>query len=230
VAELLGSLDSARLAANLAEAREKIAAAADRSGRRARNVELLAATKYIPCELFGALVDGGVTLVGENTAQALVEKHSRWHDQLTFDFIGHVQSRKVREIIPRARLIHSLESASALARIERLAEEPARALVEVNIAGEASKHGVSPAEVERFVEAAGEMVVFEGLMTMPPLTDDQESVRSYFSQLRELSLRLGERWAPRHPFVRLSMGTSQDFEVAVEEGATIVRLGQALYS
>ena len=168
--------------------------------------------------------------MGENTAQALAAKQERWGDRFTLDFIGHLQSRKTKEVLPRVRLIHSVESDSVVERIQRLAAAPARVLLEVNVAAEKSKNGVPLAEVDRFVERAGDKVVFAGLMTMPPFAERPEEARPHFVRLRELRDRLQGEWGGRHDFTALSMGTTQDYEVAVEEGATIVRLGSVLYT
>jgi pyridoxal phosphate enzyme (YggS family) len=231
LARLVEQLDPARVQARLAEARATIAAACARSGREPAEVELLAATKYVPLELMGALAEAGVTLVGENTAQALVAKQERWGDAFTWDFIGHLQSRKTKQVLPRVRLIHSLESDSVVEQIERHADGPVRVLLEVNVAGEESKYGVPLAQVDAFVErvSQGEAIVLAGLMTMPPFTERPEDARPWFARLRDLGERLRADWAPRHEFGALSMGTSQDFGAAVEEGATIVRLGGVLY-
>ena len=225
MARAVERLDAERVRARLAEVRERIAG----TGRDPDDVEVLAAVKYVPAEQMGALADAGVTLVGENTAQALIAKQDRWGDRFTWDFIGHLQSRKTKDVLPRVRLIHSVESESVLDRIQRLAAEPARVLLEVNVAGEESKYGVPVAGVDRFVARAGEKVVFGGLMTMPPFTEDPSGARPHFARLRELGERLRGEWGGRHDFAELSMGTSQDYEVAAEEGATIVRLGGVLY-
>jgi PLP dependent protein len=224
-------LDAGRVAVRLAEVRGRIEAAADRTGRDPGEIEILAAVKYVPVELMGALADAGVTLVGENTAQALIAKQQRWGERFTWDFIGHLQSRKTKDVLPRVRLIHSVDSDSVVQRIERHAEERARVLLEVNSAGEESKNGVPLAGVNAFVDRASrtENVVFGGLMTMPPFTERPEDARPHFARLRELRDRLQGDWGGRHDFSALSMGTTQDFEVAVEEGATIVRLGSVLY-
>jgi PLP dependent protein len=192
---------------------------------------VLAATKYVPVESLGVLADAGVRLVGENTASALAEKQDRWGDLFVWDFIGHLQSRKTKDVLPRVRLIHSVESESVLRQIERHAASPVRVLLEVNVAGEESKHGVRPEDVDAFLETAAgiDQVRFAGLMTMPPLAAEPGEARPYFTELRELAERLERDWAPRHGFSVLSMGTSQDYEVAVEEGATICRLGSVLY-
>jgi len=224
VAELIHGLDAARVRERVAEARERIAAAAERAGRDPRSVELLAAVKYVPLEELGALADAGIALVGENRAQELVAKAAAWggpDGTFTWDFIGHLQSRKVRDLVPHVRWIHSVASGSALAQLSR--HPAARAdfgvLIEVNVAGEASKSGIAPHELPGYLERATVPVV--GLMTMPPAAASPEQSRPHFAALREL--------AAAHGLEQLSMGTSQDYEAAVEEGATIVRLGSSLY-
>jgi pyridoxal phosphate enzyme (YggS family) len=228
---LVAQLDAARVRERLAEARERIEGACERAGRQAADVELLAATKYVPADQLGALAEAGVGLVGENVAAALEEKQERWGDSFTWDFIGHLQSRKAKVVLPRVRLVHSVESESVLRQVDRHEGEPPGLLLEVNVAGEQSKYGVPPEEVERFLELASqyERVRFAGLMTMPPLAADPGEARPWFASLRELSERLQGAWAPRHDFSILSMGTSQDYDVAIEEGATICRLGRVLY-
>jgi uncharacterized pyridoxal phosphate-containing UPF0001 family protein len=188
--------------------------------RAGPDVEILAATKYVPIEEMGALAEAGVELVGENRLQELERKHERWGDRFAWDFIGNLQSRKVKAILPLVRLIHSLASESALAQLERHAGPEAEVLVEVNLAGEQSKGGIAPDALGEFI--AGCPVRVSGLMTMPPEATDPESSRPYFARLRALGAE--------HGLERLSMGTSQDWEVAVDEGATIIRLGTALYT
>jgi pyridoxal phosphate enzyme (YggS family) len=216
----------------LAEAEQRIAEACRRAGRSPEDVELLVATKYVPAGTFGALAEAGVRLVGENIASDLEAKQELWGDRFTWDFIGHLQSRKTKTVLPRVRMIHSVESESVMRQIDRHANSQAQLLLEVNVAGEESKHGVPPNEVESFLERAAqfEAVRFAGLMAMPPLTSDPEAARPHFAGLRHLAERLGPAWSPRHEFSVLSMGTSQDYEVAVEEGATICRLGSVLYT
>ncbi len=206
---LIHGLDPRKIAANLAEARE-IAGP---------EVEILAATKYVPLEEMGALAEAGVDLVGENRQQDLVAKHERWGDAFEWDFIGNLQSRKVKQLLPLCRLIHSLASESALAQLGRHGSPETEVLVEVNVAGEKGKGGVAPVDLGRFLERCPVRV--GGLMTMPPFSQDPEDSRPHFARLAEL--------AAEHGLARLSMGTSQDWRVAVEEGATIVRLGTALY-
>jgi pyridoxal phosphate enzyme (YggS family) len=228
----LVTVDVERVRANLASARERIATACVRAGRRSDSVELLAATKYVPLEQMGALVEAGVELVGENIAQDLERKHERYGERVTFDFIGHLQSRKTKQVLPRVRLIHSVHTESVLRQIERHARTPADVLIEVNVGGEQSKQGLAPEEVDRFIETARQYpkARFAGLMTMPPPAAEPGLARPHFAALRELGERLKRDWSPDHPFTALSMGTSQDFEVAVEEVATVVRLGGVLYA
>jgi uncharacterized pyridoxal phosphate-containing UPF0001 family protein len=184
------------------------------------DVEILAATKYVPSEEMGALAEGGVTLVGENRLQDLEEKQKRWEDRFTWDFIGNLQSRKVKRIVPLVRLIHSLASDSALEQLGRHSDPDTAVLVEVNLAGEESKGGIEPAALGDFIARCPSRV--EGLMTRPPFAEDPEASRPYVARLAEL--------AADHGLDRLSMGTSQDWRVAVEEGATIIRLGTVLYA
>ena len=206
---LIHGLEPARIAANLERAREVAGP----------EVELLAATKYVPVEEMGALAEAGVTLVGENRQQDLAAKHERWGDAFEWDFIGNLQSRKVKQILPICRLVHSLASDSALEQLGRHGTPDTEVLVEVNVAGEEGKGGVAPEELGAFVERCP--VKVGGLMTMPPFSQDPEASRPHFARLAEL--------AAAHGLERLSMGTSKDWQVAVEEGATIVRLGTALY-
>ena len=206
---LIHGLEPAKIAANFARAREAAGP----------GVEILAATKYVPVEEMGALAEAGVTLVGENRQQDLIAKHERWGEAFEWDFIGNLQSRKVKQLLPVCRLIHSLSTASAMEQLGRHATPDAEVLVEVNVAGEEGKGGIAPGEIAGFVERCP--VPVGGLMTMPPFSQDPEASRPYFARLAEL--------AAEHGLRRLSMGTSQDWRVAVEEGATIVRLGTALY-
>jgi uncharacterized pyridoxal phosphate-containing UPF0001 family protein len=182
-------------------------------------VELLAATKYVPVEEMGALREAGIELVGENRLQDLEAKRERWEGDFTWDFIGNLQSRKLKRILPAVRLIHSVATDSALEQLGRHGGADTEVLVEVNVAGEEGKGGVVPAQLGTFIERCP--VSVSGLMTMPPFSQDPEASRPYFARLAELAGEYG--------LARLSMGTSQDYEVAVQEGATIVRLGTILY-
>jgi len=177
------------------------------------------------------LADAGIELVGENRVEQLIAKQAVAGDGFTWDFIGHLQSRKARDLVGRVRLVHSLSTLSAAERLDRASTEPIACLVEVNAAGEESKQGLAAGELDAFLEAVAGLpnLRIEGLMTMPPLAATPEASRPHFAALRELAATLTQRWAPQHGFARLSMGTSQDYAVAVEEGATIVRLGSTLY-
>ena len=212
--ELIHDLSPETVRENLAAVRARIAA----GGRDPGQVQILAAVKYLPEPELAALAQGGVTLVGENRAQALLEK-APLHPELTWDFIGALQSRKVAQIVNHVRLIHSVASQSALAQLARHGTPQTRILVEVNVADDPDKAGIRPAELGAFIERSPVKVA--GLMTMPPLTDDPERNRRHFAALREL--------AAEHGLGELSMGTSQDYTVAVQEGATIIRLGSMLY-
>lgn len=214
-----------------AEVRDRVAAAARTAGGTDGEVEILVATKYVDADGLDVLKEAGVHLIGENRAQDLVEKQARYGDAFTYDFIGHLQSRKTKVVLPLVRLIHSVSSLSVVDEIERRAAEPREVLLEVNIGGEKTKSGVALEEVDRFLEAASASpkVRFGGLMCMPPLFEDAERARPYFARTRELAARLSEEWAGKYTFRRLSMGTSADYEVAVQEGATIVRVGSVLF-
>ncbi len=202
-----------RVRENLERVRERIAAA----GRDPFDVEVCAAVKYVPPGELQALAEAGIELVGENRAQDLAAKQEAHGDLFTWDFIGVLQSRKVREVAPRVRLIHSLASESALRKLE---QHPAsEVLVEVNVAEEEGKAGVPPEDLGDFIARCP--VPVSGLMTMPPLVERPEDNRRHFARLAEL--------AAEHGLRRLSMGTTQDYPVAVEEGATILRLGTVLY-
>ena len=201
-------IDAGRVRANLDRIRAEIGP----------EVEICAAVKYVAPADLPALAEGGIELVGENRAQALLEKQELHHDLFTWDFIGALQSRKVKDVAPNVRLIHSLASDSALRKLE--ATPAPEVLVQVNVAGEEGKEGVAPAELADFIARCP--VPVTGLMTIPPFTEDPEASRPHFARLAEL--------AAEHGLERLSMGTSQDYAVAAEEGATIVRLGSVLYA
>jgi uncharacterized pyridoxal phosphate-containing UPF0001 family protein len=182
-------------------------------GELPTDVTIVAATKYVDVEDLPALAEAGIEVVGENRAQDLEAKHARHGDAFRWHFIGHLQSRKARTVNELCELCHSLASESAAQRLE------IPALVEVNLSGEESKFGILEAELEDFLVLYANVV---GLMTMPPFTDNAEASRPYFRRLREL--------AERHGLRELSMGTSQDYRVAADEGATMVRLGSVLYT
>jgi PLP dependent protein len=210
VVEPVTHLDAARIRANLEEIR----------GHAGPEVEILAATKYVRTEDMGALAEAGIELVGENRLQDLEAKQERWRESFTWDFIGNLQSRKVKRILPLVRLIHSVASDSVLDQLGKHATDEAEVLVEMNLSGEEGKGGIDPSELDGFIERCP--VTVSGLMTMPPFTEEPEASRPYFARLAQLAEERG--------LERLSMGTSQDWRVAVEEGATIIRLGSVLWA
>lgn len=225
------TLDLETVRANVAAARTAIDEAAARAGRAPGDVELLAATKYVAVEDMPLLAEAGIELVGENRTDSLAAKQALHAGLFRWDFIGALQSRKARDVVDRVRLVHAVETLSAAEQLARRATRDVACLVEVGVAGESQKAGVPPDELDAFLEALAplERIRVEGLMTMPPLAADPEGSRSHFAALRELASGLEQRWAGRFTFGRLSMGTSQDFTVAVEEGSTIVRVGSVLY-
>ena len=200
------SADSSLIASNYARIREEVGP----------DVTVVAATKYVSPDEMALLAEAGVEVVGENRLQDLAAKHERYGETFRWHFIGHLQSRKARDVSDLCELCHSLASESAAKRLT------VPALVEVNLSGEESKSGVPPGSLPAFLdEVRGLGVDVRGLMTMPPLAHDAEASRPYFRRLRELAEELG--------FQELSMGTSQDYRVAAEEGATLVRVGSVLY-
>lgn len=205
--ELVTGLSAERVARNLAEIREQIGNP---------DVEILAAVKYVALEELGTLHEAGITVVGENRAQEL-ERKAAAHPEFTWDFIGQLQSRKVKVIAPLVRRIHSVASDSAVEQLARHGREDLELFLQVNIAGEEGKAGVAPDDVGRYLER----LRFSGLTVMPPAAGDPEDSRRWFAAAREL--------ATRHALRGLSMGTSQDFAVAAQEGATVVRVGNRLY-
>ncbi len=212
MAELIRGLQASRVADNLARVRDEL-------GRD--DVEVLAAVKYVALEELGVLAEAGVTTVGENRAQELEAKVAAWDGRadFTWDFIGQLQSRKVRQVLPLVRWIHSVASDSALKELGKHGTPQTEVLVEVNVAREEGKSGVLPEDLDGFLERCPVAVV--GLMTMPPFTERPEDSRRWFAALAQLAAERGLR--------ELSMGTSQDYAVAAQEGATIVRVGTILY-
>ncbi len=209
MAELITGLDAARVRENLARVREELP----------DHVQILAAVKYVPLEELGTLAEAGIELVGENRAQDL-EAKAEAHAEFRWHFIGQLQSRKVKLIVPHVELIHSVASDSAVDQLGKHGTPDTKILVEVNVAGEEDKAGIAPADLGAFIERCP--VTVTGLMTMPPYTEDPEASRPHFAALKRL--------ADEHGLTELSMGTSQDYCVAAQEGSTIVRLGTILYA
>jgi len=194
---------------NAASVRERYLRLREEAGA---GVTVVVATKYVPLEQLGVLAEAGVDVVGESRAQDLQAKHARYGDAFRWHFIGHLQSNKVKVVNGSCELVHSLDSESAASRLT------VPALLEVNLSGEPSKSGVAPEELEGWLARVPSI---RGLMTMPPLSAEPETSRPWFRRLREL--------AERHGLAELSMGTSQDWRVAVEEGATLIRVGSILF-
>ncbi len=246
------NLTREQLAGNLDRVRERIARAAERSGRSPGCVRLVAVTKYVPVDVIRMLVSLGVRDIGENRVQALRERAGQlgydltpWPDPPASDppaarwhMIGHLQRNKVRHLLGVSRIVHSLDSERLAREIEKVADrlDPSgtlqvQTLIEVNVSGEPTKHGVAPDALPALVEAVAPIrtLRLRGLMTMAPYVADPELTRPVFARLRTLAESLRERGLVDRDFCELSMGMSNDFEVAVEEGATIVRLGSVLY-
>ena len=221
MARLITGLDADRVRANVERVRGEMEAAARQAGRDPAGATLLAAVKYVPLEELSTLREAGLTLLGENRAQDLAAKASGPDgDAFTWHFIGQLQSRKVAGILEHASLIHSVASDSALEQLGRHGSPGTRVLVQVNVAGETGKAGVEPDALGDFIGRCPVEVV--GLSTMPPAVEDPEENRPHFAALRRL--------AGEHRLATLSMGTSQDYAVAVQEGATLVRVGSELYA
>ena len=224
--------DPEAVRAGVAATRRRIDEACARAGRDPAAVEIVAAVKYLAVEDLPLLHAAGVRRVGENRTDQLLAKQAAHGDLFTWDFIGHLQSRKVKEIAGRVDLIHSLSTESTAAQIDSRSPAPQDVLVEVNTARDPDKEGIAPEGLDAFLEELAAMgsVRVRGLMTMPAFATDPEASRGAFAELRGLAEAAAARWAGTHAFEHLSMGTSQDFEVAVEEGATLVRVGSVLLS
>lgn len=212
--------DAATVRANLAAIERRVAGACELAGRDPSSVQICAATKYADAAGMTALAEAGVKIAAENRLQDMIAKQDAMGEAFDWHFIGAIQSRKIREIAQRVSTIHSLATESARDKLVGLDFEAPRVLVQVNVSGEESKQGVAPELLGEFI--AKTPVPVSGLMTMPPLTEDPEGARPYFAQLRELAVE--------HGLTELSMGTSQDYAVAVEEGATLIRVGSVLFT
>jgi PLP dependent protein len=216
----------------LADVHETIARALERSGRGEVRVRVLVATKYYAPDQLSALAEAGVDLIGENRAEDLLEKQELFGDRFEWHFIGHLQRRKAKVVVPRVTLVHSVDSVRLIEELAKRAPEGGVGiLIQVNVADEASKYGVSEEEVEELLDAAaqtGGRVRARGFMTLAPLVDDPEDVRHVFAKLRTIRDSLRKSWSPHFDLSELSMGMSNDYEVAVEEGSTVVRIGRML--
>lgn len=215
----------------LSEVEERIGVAAKSSGRSAEDVRLLVASKYYDAPQMESLKEAGVGLVGENRAEGLEEKQELFADDFEWHFIGHLQRRKAKLVVPRVGMIHSVDSVRLIEELEKRAEEPVKVLLQVNVSREESKYGVPEGEVEGLLEAAAKTagkVDVRGFMTIAPAVEWPDDVRYVFAKLREVRERLDRLWSPHFDLSELSMGMSNDYGVAVEEGSTLVRIGRML--
>ena len=219
--------------ANLLRVREEVAAALERSGRGLEEARILVASKYYEPAQISALAEAGADLLGENRAEDLVRKQKAFGDRFEWHFIGHLQSRKAKIVVPRVSLIHSVDSVRLVQEVAKRVPkgDTAEVLFQVNVSGEDAKYGVSEDEVETLLEAAAGAegrVRARGFMTLAPLVEDPEDIRYVFAKLRAIRDRLRQSWSPHFDLSELSMGMSGDYVVAVEEGATLVRIGRVL--
>jgi pyridoxal phosphate enzyme (YggS family) len=226
------SVRVAEIRDRLAGVHEKIQRALERSGRDEEQVRILVATKYYDPEHLSALAQAGVDLIGENRAEDLLEKQERFGDRFEWHFIGHLQRRKAKVVVPRVTLVHSVDSVRLIEELAKRAPEGGTdILIQVNVADEESKYGVTEEEVGELLDVAaqtGGRVRARGFMTLAPLVDDPEDVRHVFAKLRTIRDSLRKSWSPHFDLSELSMGMSGDYAVAVEEGATVVRIGRML--
>ena len=219
-------------AIGLAQVRELMADAARKSGRSAEQIELVAVSKTHAAEKVQEAIEAGQLLFGESRVQEARAKIPLLPSRLRWHFIGHLQKNKIRHALPLFELFHGIDSLVLAQEMERIAEEEGvrpRVLLEVNVAGEASKHGFSPEALRRDLEAALSLgrLTIEGLMTIPPFAAEAEASRQYFIALRKLRDQLEAEFDVR--LAQLSMGMSGDFPIAIEEGATLVRVGTAIF-
>lgn len=226
---------SMSIAENIVEVRRRIEAALERSGRAGERVSLVAVSKTVPVDRIREALAAGVTDIGENRAQEAVPKFKEIGRAANCHFIGYLQRNKVRQVVRIADLIQSVDRVSLLEEIDRRAaavDKVQRVLIEVNVAGEDAKSGAAPEALDEVVSAAGrlEHVRIEGLMTMAPLVADAESVRPVFRKLADIFGKMGKNSAPNVEMVHLSMGMTNDFEIAVEEGSNMVRVGRAIFA
>jgi PLP dependent protein len=209
---------------------EKIMAACEASGRNPEEITIVAVTKYVSTERAQEALDAGLTHLGENRDEGLNSKWGQLKDKPVWHFIGTLQSRKVKNIIDKVSYIHSLDRKSLAKEINKRASRPISCFVQVNVSGEESKHGLSPEQVPSFIESLRlyENIKVEGLMTMMPNIDDETELRGYFRRMKSLQEEIAEMGLENAPCTELSMGMSNDFMIAIEEGATFIRVGTAL--
>ena len=212
--------------------REKVGEALERSGRGPHDARILIASKYYTVGQTSALAGAGVNLLGENRSEDLIRKQEELGGSFEWHFIGHLQRRKARDVVPRVSLIHSVDSTRLIGELQKRApEDGVEVLLQVNVSGEESKYGVEEEQVESLLDAAaetGDAVRVRGFMTIAPEVEQAEDVRYVFAKLREIRDRLRSNWSPHFDLSHLSMGMSSDYGVAIEEGATLVRIGRTI--
>lgn len=218
------------VASNLHNIEARIDEAAERAGRNPDDIKIIAVTKYVTAARAKEAYEAGIRNLGENRSEGILAKREFFDEQPVWHFIGSLQTRKVKSIIDKVNIIHSLDRISLAAEIQKRAEKPVDCLVQVNVSGEDTKHGIPPQETIEFVKqlANFDKIRIIGLMTMAPLTDNHEVIRQCFKDLKNLQVQIQNLLLPYAPCRELSMGMSNDFEIAVEEGSTMVRIGTAL--
>ena len=219
-----------RVEDNFSAVKDRIRQACERSGRNEEDIKVIAVTKYVSSERTQEAVDAGIVHIGENRIEGMRGKQSTITGQAIWHFIGSLQTRKVKDVIAHTDYIHSLDRLSLAQEIQKRTCEPVRCFVQVNVSGEESKHGLSPEEVLPFVKELEQFdkILVVGLMTMAPFTEDEQILRSCFKKLKELQAEVLRLKLPNVPCEELSMGMSNDFEIAIEEGSTFIRVGTAL--
>lgn len=219
-----------KVAENLLRIEEQIEQACQNSGRNREEITLIAVTKYVTIERAKEALEAGITNLGENRDEGLLNKYEVLQDTPNWHYIGSLQTRKVKNIIDKVAYIHSLDRVSLADEIQRRAKEPIKCLVQVNVSGEESKHGMETSHLIPFIEelAGYDKIIVAGLMTMAPLTDDEQVLRKCFRDLKELQNEIQKYEFHHAPCTELSMGMSNDFGIAIEEGATMIRIGTAL--
>lgn len=219
-----------KVSENIQHINENIQRACERSGRRIEDVNVVAVTKYVSIDRAEEAVEAGLLHLGENRDEGLISKWDVLRDKARWHFIGSLQSRKVKNIIDKVSYIHSLDRLSLAKEIHKRANKPVSCFVQVNVSGEGSKHGISPDEVKEFVGSLKGLsnINVVGLMTMAPHTDDEPFLRSCFRQLKAIQEEIRSLNLPYAPCTELSMGMSNDYVIAIEEGATFIRIGTAL--
>lgn len=215
---------------NLADIQEKIKLACEKANRKIDEITVIGVTKYVTIERTEELISAGISNLGENRTEEFLHKYEAIENRADWHFIGTLQSRKVKDIIGKVSAIHSLDRLSVAKQINNRSDKPIDCFVQVNVSGEESKHGLNPKDVMSFIEDLEqfEKVNVVGLMTMAPHVDNEDEIRTVFRNLRYLRDEVMKRNLPHAPCKFLSMGMSNDYEIAIEEGATHIRIGSKL--